>query len=71
MQLANDKAFSLYQYRPFRGSQHDLYKVIGFGFEQQGIGHVDIEATVELAANGSTRNVDLQHFFNSYESNSR
>jgi hypothetical protein len=61
IQLANDKAFTLYHCQPFVDGQaaqmvagHWLWRA------QQGIGHMDIQATVELAMDGSTNNVDLQ-----------
>lgn len=61
MRLANDKAFSIYQCRPFRGSQPARFVSDHWiWIEQQGIGRGDVEATVELAANGSTCKVDLQ-----------
>ena len=61
MRLANDKAFTLYHCQPFRDSQPAQF-VAGkwIWVEQQGFGNSDIQATVELAADGSTHNVNLQ-----------
>ena len=63
MRLANDKASTFYQHQPFVAGQpaqfvagHWLWVV------RQGFGRGDIQATVELAADGSTNNVDLQLF---------
>jgi hypothetical protein len=63
MRLANDKASTLYHCQPFRDGQPAQF-VAGHWLwvARQGFGHGDIEATVELAANGSTNNVDLQLF---------
>jgi hypothetical protein len=65
LQLANDKASTLYYCQPFRDGQPAQF-VAGHWIwvEQQGFGHDDIQATVELAANGSTNNVDLKLFDN-------
>jgi hypothetical protein len=61
MRLANDKAFTLYHCQPFRDGQPARF-VAGHWIwvELQGFGNSDIQATVELAADGSTRNVNLQ-----------
>jgi len=50
MRLANDQAFSLYHCRPFHDGQPAQF-VAGHWLwvEQQGFGHSDIQATVELA----------------------
>jgi hypothetical protein len=63
MGLANDKAAALYHSQPFVAGQpaqfvagHWLWRA------RQGMGHGDIQATVELAMDGSTNNVDLQLF---------
>jgi hypothetical protein len=61
IQLANDKASTLYLSRPFRGSQPARFEGghwVWVG--RQGYGHGDIEATVELAADGSTNSVCLK-----------
>src|SRR6266481_5877421 len=61
MRLANDKASSLYHCQPFRDGQSAQF-VAGHWLwvKQQGFGHSDFQATVELAADGSTNKVDLQ-----------
>jgi len=61
MRLANDKASTLYHCQPFRDGQSAQF-VAGHWLwvQQQGFGHGDIQATVEIAANGSTNNVDVQ-----------
>ena len=61
IQLANDKASTLYHCQPFRDGQSAQF-VAGrwLWVEQQGFGHGDIRAVVELAADGSTNNVDVQ-----------
>ena len=63
MRLANDKAATLYHSQPFVAGQpaqfvtgHWLWVV------RQGFGRGDIEATVELATDGSTNSVSLQLF---------
>jgi len=61
MRLANDKAFTLYHCQPFRDGQPARF-VAGqwVWIDLQGFGHGDIQATVQLAANGSTNSVDLK-----------
>src|SRR5580658_4726383 len=62
-QLANDKASKLYHCQPFRVGQ--LAKFVDGRWicvRYQGVGRGDIQATVELALDGSTNNVDLQLF---------
>ncbi len=61
IRLANAKAFALYQCQPFRDGQ-PAHFVDGrwVWTHEQGYGSGDIEATVELAADGSTRSVDVQ-----------
>ena len=63
MRLANDKASTLYQHRPFVAGQSAQF-VAGHWLwvARQGFGRGDIQATVELAADGSTNSVDLQLF---------
>ena len=65
IRLANDKASSLYQRQPFVASQPAQF-VAGHWLwvARQGFGHGDIQARVELAADGSTNSVDLQLFEN-------
>jgi hypothetical protein len=61
MRLANDKASTLYHCQPFRdGQSARLVAGRWIWIEQQGLGHGDIQATVEIAANGSTPDVKLQ-----------
>ncbi len=59
-QLANNKAFTLYHCVPFLAGRparfeggHWLWS------DQEGFGHGDLQATVELAADGSTNRADL------------
>ena len=61
--LANDKASALYQHQPFVAGQPAQF-VAGHWLwvARQGFGSGDIQATVELAADGSTNKVDLQLF---------
>ena len=63
MRLANDKASTLYQHQPFLPGQPAQF-VTGHWLwvARQGFGRGDIQATVELAADGSTNSVDLQLF---------
>jgi hypothetical protein len=61
IRLANEKADALYHYQPFRdGRSARLVAGHWVWTDQQGYGQGDIQATVELAADGSTNNVDLQ-----------
>jgi hypothetical protein len=61
MRLASDKAWAVYHCQPFRDGQ-PAHLVAGHWVwtGQQGYGRCDIQATVELAMDGSTQNVDLQ-----------
>jgi hypothetical protein len=63
MRLANDKASALYQHQPFVAGRPAQF-VAGrwLWVARQGFGRGDIQATVELAADGSTNNVGLQLF---------
>jgi hypothetical protein len=63
VRLANEKALALYQHQPFVAGQ-PAQSVAGHWLwvARQGYGHGDIQATVELAADGSTNRVDLQLF---------
>jgi hypothetical protein len=60
MRLANDQAFALYHCRPFHDGQPTRF-VAGHWLwvERQGFGHGDIQATVELAADGLTHKVEV------------
>jgi hypothetical protein len=63
MRLANDKASTLYQRQPFVAGQPAQFVADHWLWvARQGFGHGDIEATVELAADGSTNSVYLQLF---------
>ena len=61
MRLANDKAATVYHCQPFRDGQ-PAHFVAGHWVwtDLQGFGRGDIQATVELAADGSTHTVDLK-----------
>jgi hypothetical protein len=61
MRLANDRASTLYHCQPFRDGQPARF-VAGqwVWVNLQGFGHGDIQATVQLAADGSTNSVDLK-----------
>jgi hypothetical protein len=63
IRLANDKASTLYHCQPFRDGQPAQF-VAGHWLwvQQRGFGRGDIQATVQLAMDGSTNNVDLQLF---------
>ena len=63
VRLANDEASTLYQHRPFVAGQPAQF-VAGHWLwvARQGFGRGDIQAAVELAADGSTNSVDLQLF---------
>ena len=59
-QLANEKARALYDCQPFGDSQSARF-IEGFWVwhERRALGTADLEATVELAADGSPRRVDV------------
>jgi hypothetical protein len=61
MRLANGKASTVYHCQPFRDGQPSRFAAgqwVWVG--QQGFGRGDIQATVELATDGSTNSVDLK-----------
>jgi uncharacterized protein YcfL len=61
IRLANDKASKLYHCQPFQDSEPAQYVSNHWvWFERQGVGHEDIEALVELAADGSAQKVEIQ-----------
>ena len=63
IRLANDKADTLYHCQPFRDGQPASFKQGHWTWrDSRGYGLGDIQATVELAANGSTNNVDVEFF---------
>jgi hypothetical protein len=63
VRLANEKASMLYQHQPFVASQPAQF-VAGhwLWIARQGFGGGDVQARVELGADGSTNSVDLQLF---------
>jgi len=61
VQLANDKAESVYHRRPFENKQLAQFENGRWIWKSsQGVGTLDYLATVELAANGSTNTADVQ-----------
>jgi hypothetical protein len=65
VRLANQKADTLYHCQPFQDGQPVTFTQGRWIWsETRGCGRGDIEAIVELAANGSTNNVDVQYFDN-------
>jgi hypothetical protein len=61
MRLANDKASTLYHCKPFMdGQPAQIVTGRWVWTARQGLGHGDIETTVQLAMDGSTNNVDVQ-----------
>jgi hypothetical protein len=61
VQLANDKAAELYRCRPFQDTATVRFDAGHWVWtERRAAGHSDFQATVELAANGSTNRVDIQ-----------
>ncbi|MGD0261530.1 MAG: hypothetical protein ABSD29_17075 [Verrucomicrobiota bacterium] len=60
-QLANDEAFARYRCRPFhdgQAAQFEQGRWVWTGLK--GAGQLDLDATVMLAADGSTNSVDLK-----------
>jgi len=69
VQLANQKADTLYRCEPFQdGPPVRFTRGHWVWSDEHGYGHGDIQATVELAANGSTNNVDVEFFDDQNES---
>ena len=69
IQLANDKASTLYHCRPFvDGQPAQLIAGHWVWSARQGLGHGDIEAQVEFAADGATNRVDCKVLVNVLES---
>jgi len=65
MRLASDKASTVYRCLPFRDGEPARFVAghwVWIGY--QGYGRGDIQATVELAADGSTNKVDLNQLVN-------
>ena len=64
IQLANDRAFKLYRCQPFQvGEPARLVAGQWVWASHQGFGLGDLQATVKLARDGSTNQVDLQLFY--------
>lgn len=60
LRLANDKASTFYHRQPFHDGQPARFVADHWVWtDKQAFGRGDLEATVELAADGSTNNVDL------------
>jgi uncharacterized protein YcfL len=67
MKLANDKASAAYNCHPFKKQEPILFlQGHWLWIGREGLGHGDIQATVDLAADGSTNNVVLQLLSNQY-----
>ena len=65
IRLANQKADTLYHCQPFQDGRPARFTQGHWVWsDARGYGHGDIQATVELAANGSTNNVDIEFFDN-------
>ena len=65
MRLANEKAATLYHSQPFVAGQPAQFVADHWlWIARQGFGHGDIQATVELARDGSTNSVYIQLFDN-------
>lgn len=63
VRLANDKAAALYHVQPFHDGQPARYAEGRWAWSDRcGAGHQDVQAIVELAADGSTNCVDLKVF---------
>jgi hypothetical protein len=62
IQLANEKASTIYHCQPFRDDGQPARVVAGLWVwtELRGCGQVDLQATIELAMDGSTHSVDVQ-----------
>jgi hypothetical protein len=61
LQLANNKALTIYNYQPFRDARTARFVQSHWEWSQrQGFGHCDLEATVKLAPDGSTNAVDIK-----------
>lgn len=62
LQLANDKASSVYHCRPFHDGQPARFKEGHWVWTDKcGLGRGDIQAEVELASNGQARKVDVMY----------
>ena len=68
MRLANDKASTVYHCQPFNDGQPASFVASHWIWtDQRGFGHCDLQATVELAADGATNSVDLALLDNQIE----
>jgi hypothetical protein len=65
IRLANDKASTLYHCQPFQDGRPASFTQGHWTWrDARGYGLGDIQATVELAADGSTNSVDIKFFDN-------
>src|SRR3974390_3195422 len=65
IKLANLKADTTYHFQPFHdGHPARFIRGLWVWCDARGYGRGDVQATVELAANGSTNNVDIEFFDN-------
>jgi hypothetical protein len=61
IRLANDKASTIYHFQPFRDCQPAKFtERYWIWVQEQGYGAGDIQATVKIAVDGSTNDVDLK-----------
>ena len=61
MRLANDKAFADYYCRPFHDGHPAQFQAGHWVWtDMEGLGKSDIQASVELAADGSVEHVQLE-----------
>jgi len=61
LRLANDKADALYHRRPFQEGQEAHFEAGRWLWTgSHGVGTLDYQATVELAANASTNSVEIK-----------
>jgi len=63
VQLANGKASTLYQVQPFHEGRPARFAAGHWVWtDRRGVGQMDMQVTVELAADGATNRVDLNVF---------
>jgi hypothetical protein len=63
VQLANDKASTFYRIQPFHDGRPAQFTARHWIWtDRRGVGQMDMQVTVELAADGSTNCVDLRVF---------
>jgi hypothetical protein len=71
VRLANDKADALFHHRPCMDNQRPTFESGHWVWSEScGFGLLDYQARVELAADGSTNNVDLKVLDNSLQPDS-